>query len=107
MFLISVRQVQATVVGLLAALVALLLGAVSSGELDFAKVELLCASSVITAFLAALALGELCPNPSAYLLQAGPMPHLPPPGWPHALCAFSSKKTEHYWWGLGHPPARS
>lgn len=58
--------------GLLAALVALLLGAASSGELDFAKVELLCASSVITAFLAALALGELCPNPSTFLFPPGP-----------------------------------
>ncbi|XP_005866990.1 PREDICTED: solute carrier family 41 member 3 isoform X2 [Myotis brandtii] len=53
---LALIQVQATVVGLLAALVALLLGAASRGELDFAKVELLCASSVITAFLAALAL---------------------------------------------------
>lgn len=50
--------------GLLAAMAALLLGAVSRGELDFAKMELLCASSVITAFLAAFALGELCPRPS-------------------------------------------
>nr|XP_045726656.1 solute carrier family 41 member 3-like [Mirounga angustirostris] len=38
---------------------ALLLGAVSREELDVAKVELLCASSVITAFLAAFALGML------------------------------------------------
>lgn len=50
--------------GLLAAVVALLLGALSRGELDVAKVELLCASSVSTAFLAALALGELRPHPS-------------------------------------------
>ncbi|XP_064446935.1 solute carrier family 41 member 3 isoform X5 [Mirounga angustirostris] len=49
-------KVQATVVGLLAAMAALLLGAVSREELDVAKVELLCASSVITAFLAAFAL---------------------------------------------------
>lgn len=51
--------------GLLAAVAALLLGAVSREELDFAKVELLCASSVITAFLAAFALGELCPPPGS------------------------------------------
>ncbi|XP_034514784.1 solute carrier family 41 member 3 isoform X2 [Ailuropoda melanoleuca] len=56
---LALIQVQATVVGLLAAVAALLLGAVSREELDFAKVELLCASSVITAFLAAFALGML------------------------------------------------
>nr|KAF6472506.1 solute carrier family 41 member 3 [Molossus molossus] len=56
---LALIQVQATVLGLLAAVVALLLGAVSRGELDFAKVELLCASSVITAFLASFALGLL------------------------------------------------
>uniref|UniRef100_A0A2K6LDS2 Solute carrier family 41 member n=1 Tax=Rhinopithecus bieti TaxID=61621 RepID=A0A2K6LDS2_RHIBE len=59
MLLISVQQVQATVVGLLAAVAALLLGAVSREEVDIAKVELLCASSVLTAFLAAFALGVL------------------------------------------------
>ncbi|XP_036085627.1 solute carrier family 41 member 3 isoform X4 [Rousettus aegyptiacus] len=53
---LALIQVQATIMGLLAAMAALLLGAVSRGELDFAKMELLCASSVITAFLAAFAL---------------------------------------------------
>jgi solute carrier family 41 len=63
-------------VGLLAAMAALLLGAVSREELELAKVALLCASSVITAFLAAFALGELClhviplPNPSLPVLSA-------------------------------------
>ncbi|XP_066899357.1 solute carrier family 41 member 3 isoform X2 [Kogia breviceps] len=51
--------VQATVVGLLAAVAALLLGAASGQELDAAEVEVLCASSVITAFLAACTLGML------------------------------------------------
>nr|XP_019574922.1 PREDICTED: solute carrier family 41 member 3 isoform X3 [Rhinolophus sinicus] len=51
--------VQATVVGFLAAMAALMLGALSTEELDFEKVKLLCASSVITAFLAAFALGML------------------------------------------------
>ncbi|XP_053752862.1 solute carrier family 41 member 3-like isoform X4 [Panthera pardus] len=56
---LALIQVQATVVGFLAAVAALLLGAMSREELDFVKVELLCASSVITAFLAAFALGML------------------------------------------------
>lgn len=56
---LALIQVQATIMGLLAAMAALLLGAVSRGELDFAKMELLCASSIITAFLAAFALGIL------------------------------------------------
>lgn len=56
---LAVVQVQATVVGLLAALASLLLGAVSREELNWAKVALMCTSSIITAFLAALALGIL------------------------------------------------
>uniref|UniRef100_A0A480PI87 Solute carrier family 41 member n=1 Tax=Sus scrofa TaxID=9823 RepID=A0A480PI87_PIG len=56
---LALTQVQATVVGLLAAVAALLLGAVSRQELDLVKAEVLCASSVITAFLAAFALGML------------------------------------------------
>ncbi|XP_006169836.1 solute carrier family 41 member 3 isoform X6 [Tupaia chinensis] len=56
---LALIQAQATVVGLLAAVAALLLGAASREDLDLAKVQLLCASSVITAFLAAFALGVL------------------------------------------------
>ncbi|KAG8516222.1 Solute carrier family 41 member 3 [Galemys pyrenaicus] len=56
---LALVQVQATVVGLLAAVAALLLGAVSREEVDFSKAQLLCASSVLTAFLAAFALGVL------------------------------------------------
>ncbi|XP_013369186.1 PREDICTED: solute carrier family 41 member 3 isoform X3 [Chinchilla lanigera] len=56
---LALIQVQATVVGLLAAVAALLLGAMSREELDLARVALLCASSVLTAFLAAFALGVL------------------------------------------------
>ncbi|XP_037659492.1 solute carrier family 41 member 3 isoform X2 [Choloepus didactylus] len=53
---LALVQVQAIVVGFLAALAALLLGAISREELDLVKMGLLCASSVITAFLAAFAL---------------------------------------------------
>ncbi|XP_059796542.1 solute carrier family 41 member 3 isoform X6 [Balaenoptera ricei] len=56
---LALIQVQATVVGLLAAVAALLLGAASGQELDVVEAEVLCASSVITAFLAACALGML------------------------------------------------
>ncbi|XP_076423445.1 solute carrier family 41 member 3 isoform X2 [Peromyscus maniculatus bairdii] len=56
---LAVVQVQATIVGLLAALASLLLGVISREELDWTKVAVLCTSSVITAFLAALALGIL------------------------------------------------
>ncbi|XP_059796540.1 solute carrier family 41 member 3 isoform X5 [Balaenoptera ricei] len=55
---LALIQVQATVVGLLAAVAALLLGAASGQELDVVEAEVLCASSVITAFLAACALDE-------------------------------------------------
>ncbi|XP_026270879.2 solute carrier family 41 member 3 isoform X1 [Urocitellus parryii] len=56
---LALVQLQATVVGLLAAVAALLLGAVTREEVAVARVALLCASSVITAFLAAFALGVL------------------------------------------------
>uniref|UniRef100_A0A8D2D914 Solute carrier family 41 member n=1 Tax=Sciurus vulgaris TaxID=55149 RepID=A0A8D2D914_SCIVU len=56
---LALVQLQATVVGLLAAMAALLLGAATREGLDLSKVALLCASSVITAFLAAFALGVL------------------------------------------------
>ncbi|XP_076987577.1 solute carrier family 41 member 3-like isoform X2 [Tamandua tetradactyla] len=56
---LALVQVHAIIVGLLAALAALLLGAVSREELDLVEMGLLCASSVITAFLAAFTLGTL------------------------------------------------
>lgn len=83
---------QATVVGLLAAVAALLLGAVSKEELDFAKVELLCASSIITAFLAAFALGQLIPHPSDRLLLALSTP-IPTCSALNSLC-FNSLRYE-------------
>ncbi|XP_036594383.1 solute carrier family 41 member 3 [Trichosurus vulpecula] len=56
---LALIQVQATVVGLLAAVVALVLEAIAGQDLKLSHVGVLCASSMITAFMAALFLGIL------------------------------------------------
>ncbi len=54
---VSVSQVQATVIGFLAAVVAIVLGWIPEGKFQMSHAVLLCSSSVATAFIASLLQG--------------------------------------------------
>lgn len=53
-----ISQVQATVVGFLASIAAVIFGWIPEGQFKIGHAVLLCASSVATAFIASLLLGE-------------------------------------------------
>ena len=49
--------------GFLAAVAAIILGSLTRGKVDFSQAAILCASSVTTAFIAALTLGQIKRHP--------------------------------------------
>ena len=57
-YAILILQLQATVLGLLASLLATVLGWMAEGEMPFNHVVLLCSTSVSTAFMASLLQGN-------------------------------------------------
>lgn len=87
-------QVQATVVGLLAAVAAVILGAISKGSVELSQAAVLCASSVTTAFIAALSLGE-----SFWFLTSNMVQKICPicPAGSAAICVLSGMGMRCVW----------
>lgn len=87
-------QVQATVVGFLASIAAVVFGWIPDGHFNFDHAVLLCASSVATAFIASLVLGE---SPTPHTLRV-PLPKMLGSPWPHPVfCLSFGCRYDHDW----------
>uniref|UniRef100_A0A3Q2P6R5 Solute carrier family 41 member n=1 Tax=Fundulus heteroclitus TaxID=8078 RepID=A0A3Q2P6R5_FUNHE len=59
---LALKQLQATILGLLASLLATLLGWIADRQMPFSHMTILCSTSLSTAFVASLLQGKYCPR---------------------------------------------